>query len=77
MTTAAIERDEHMKIHGNIPTGFIRRAYRDGGKKAALHAAYEMVEGLTDEQVMMIARYEAYIDGVTPDVKFRLVEDDG
>ena len=65
-----IERTEPMRVHGNVPTGLIRRAYRDGGDTAALKTGSEVLINATTEQILAIAHGKAEIRGVSPDTEY-------
>lgn len=67
----------YAKICGSVPTGVIRRAYAEGGKAEALKVAGECMSGITDEEVLAVARGEAAIVGNTHEDNIRLEWVDG
>jgi hypothetical protein len=56
-----------MRIHANAIVMVIRREYSTGGEAAALKAGRQcFVEGVTDEQIIKVAKGEATFTGCTP-----------
>lgn len=71
-----IERIEPMKIHGSVPTRLIRNAYRDHGPSEALVMGHTVLEGASDEDIMLIAEGRAYLDGTTPNIQFVVIAEE-
>lgn len=53
------------KIHGNLLSIILQRAYLNGGESEVIKVAKESVEGLTADQIIMIAKGKARLDGTT------------
>lgn len=67
-----VEHDKPLRIDGSVPTGLLRRAYREGGKQAVLAMALGIMTGITEDEVMAVALGAAAIVGNTRDDNIRL-----
>jgi hypothetical protein len=61
-----------MSIDGSVPTTVIRRGYLEGGEAEALKIAAECMSGISDEEILAVARCEARIVGNTREGNIRL-----
>ena len=58
---------EEIRIDASVPVEIIRQEYLKRGAKAALRAGKMCISGLTEEQILKIARSEATLRGRTPE----------
>lgn len=56
-----------MRIHGNALSMILIHALNEKGEKEVLEIAKNVVSGLTEKEIMMIAKQKAYLDGNSVD----------